>query len=76
MKIDELNNHFGNWSQMMRFLGLGHNTYQSWRKLGYIPYQAQCLIEKKTNGLFTASEAHGRPPYKRRGTINSEQAVK
>lgn len=58
MKMDELKAHYGTWTKMARSLELGSNTHQNWRRIGYIPYTTQLLIEKKTNGLFKADMEH------------------
>lgn len=62
MLLVELYNHYKSWTALARDLKFGFNTYQNWRKKGYIPYSTQLLIEKKTNGRFKASELHGKPP--------------
>lgn len=55
MRLEELKAHYGTWTKMNIKLELGPYSYQYWRKRGYIPYPAQLVIEKKTNGLFKAS---------------------
>lgn len=60
MLLDELYEHYGTWTQLVRKLCLGNSTYQIWRKQGYIPFKAQLLIENQTNGLFKATEEHGK----------------
>lgn len=66
MLLIELYEHYGTWNHLSRELNLGINTYQIWRKQGYIPFKAQLVIEYKTNGLFKASEEHGGTPKKKR----------
>ena len=65
MLLNELYEYYGTWTHLVRELNLGNNTYQVWRKQGYIPFTAQLLIENKTGGLFKANEAHGKPMKKR-----------
>lgn len=62
--MQELYEHYGSWAEMGRELRLGNSTYQTWKKKGYIPYTTQLVIEKKTGGLFMASEQHGKPAKK------------
>lgn len=59
MLIKELKEHYGSWTKLMRKLDMGTATYQGWLRKGFIPFPTQCLIEKKTGGLFVAEEAHG-----------------
>jgi len=56
MRLDELYNYYGTWYALARALNVGVNTHQYWRKIGYIPYPTQLVIEKRTKGLFKASE--------------------
>ena len=65
MLLQELYNHFGTYTKMVRELDLGNSTYLVWRKQGYIPFKAQLLIERQTDGLFKACESHGKPKKKR-----------
>lgn len=66
MRINEVHEMFDhNWCRAMRELGFGVNTYQHWRKNGYIPMRAQLRIEEKTNGILRAdlrehAEAEGK----------------
>lgn len=60
MLIKELYDHYGSWSKLMRTLELGSSTYQGWVRKGFIPYTTQLYIEKKTGGLFMASEEHSK----------------
>lgn len=64
MTFEELKKYYGTAVEMTRALGIGINAPQYWKKHGYIPYSAQLLIEKKTNGRFTAQEQHGKPVTK------------
>ncbi|CEG60997.1 hypothetical protein [Legionella micdadei] len=61
MLLDELYAYYKSWTALTRDLKFGFNTYQGWRKKGYIPYATQLLIEKKTNGRFKANERHAKP---------------
>ncbi len=61
MLMKELHDHYGTWTKLCIELGLGMSAHQYWRKKGYIPYTAQLIIEKKTNGLFKAELEHARP---------------
>lgn len=55
MSIDDVYEYFeSNWSHATRTLGLGHNTYLNWKKIGYIPMATQRKIEKKTKGKLKA----------------------
>lgn len=60
MLAEELRAHYGSWAKMSRELDFGSNTYQRWLKLGYIPFSAQCVIEKKTNKKFKADKKHAK----------------
>lgn len=46
--------HFGSWTNAMRELKFGVNTYQHWVKIGYIPMPAQIKIEKLTKKKLVA----------------------
>jgi len=65
MLLEQLYAHFKKWTEIGRQLNLGMNTYQNWRKLGYIPYRTQVVIERKTNGLFKAYKCHAKPQVKK-----------
>jgi hypothetical protein len=55
MNIEEVRAYFdGSWTQAMRGLKLGVNTYQHWVKIGYIPMPAQIKIQKSTKGKLIA----------------------
>lgn len=59
MKIIEVYEYYGmNWSRMTRSLGIGVNTPVYWRKIGYIPYPSQVLIERETGGALVAKREH------------------
>lgn len=72
MLVQELYEHYGNWSEVIRKLQVGLQAPYNWRQLGYIPFKTQLLIEYKTNGLFKADEAHGGPYKVRRPKRSSE----
>lgn len=55
MTVDQLYEHYKTWGEMSYQLRLSPYTYRYWIKKGYIPYSTQCMIEKKTNGMFKAS---------------------
>lgn len=55
MRIEQLKEHFKTWTNLAHALQIGMNSHQYWRKVGYIPYPTQLVIEKKTKGLFKAS---------------------
>lgn len=60
MLLDELYKYYGeSWTKLTRNLDISNNTYQIWRKQGFIPYKTQCFIEVKTKGRFQANKAHG-----------------
>lgn len=61
MILNELYEYYGTWTELCRELKLGNNTYQTWRRQGYIPFQTQLLIENRSRGRFKADEKHGRP---------------
>lgn len=65
MLLEELYQHYGTWTNLVRDLDLGNSTYVVWRKKGYIPFKAQLLIENKTQGFFKADKDHGEPPKQR-----------
>lgn len=60
MLLQELYDYYGSWTNIGRKLDMGHSNYSAWRRKGYIPYTTQCVIEKKTKGLFKAQEEHGK----------------
>lgn len=61
MLLNQLYEHYGTWTKLVRELDLGNSTYQVWRNQGYIPFKSQLLIENKTKGHFKANELHGKP---------------
>lgn len=65
MRIEELYAHYGTWTELAHALNIGMNTHQYWRKIGYIPYPTQLVIEKKTKGRFKASENDAKPLNKK-----------
>lgn len=58
MRLEDLLEYFGTYSNMARKLELGYTTYLGWRKKGFIPYQTQCRIEVLTNYKFKANKKH------------------
>lgn len=56
MTLDDAHNHFGSFAEMSRSLGIASNAYQYWRKIGYIPYRSQLLIQNHTNGKLKATD--------------------
>lgn len=67
MLLEEVYRHYGeNWSNVARELSLGFTTTRGWRKKGYIPYETQVLIEKKTNCLFIADESHDKSRFNKK----------
>ncbi len=62
MKIEEVYEYFGkNWSKIMRIMGVCHNNYKYWQKIGYIPFSSQLLIERVTKGKLLADKTHAKP---------------
>lgn len=61
MLFQELHDYYGTWTQLSRELGLGTTTYQNWVKKGYIPFNTQLLIEKRSKRKFKADLTHGKP---------------
>lgn len=55
MRIEELKEFYKTWTNLAHALEIGMNSHQYWRKVGYIPYPTQLVIEKKTKGKFKAS---------------------
>lgn len=60
MLIEELYDFYKSWSVMSRKLELSPTTYLGWKRRGYIPWQTQLVIEKKTHGKFKAKLDHGK----------------
>jgi len=71
MLAQELYDYYGSWSELVRKLELGLTCHANWRKIGYIPYKTQLLIEKKTDGLFKSDLAHARPEKKHNASLSS-----
>lgn len=61
MRIEELHAYYGTWTAVSHALKIGMNTHQYWRKIGYIPYPTQLVIERETEGLFKASKEDAKP---------------
>lgn len=58
MTLEELKEYYGTYTEMCHELRFGMNVYQYWKKIGYIPYPTQLLIQDKTDCLFKASKDH------------------
>ena len=56
MNIDEVHEYYGSFADISRKVGVGQNAYQYWRKIGYIPYRTQLLIERQTKGKLKATD--------------------
>ncbi len=67
MLLDELYAHYGTYAELARRLNLGSTTYQRWKRIGYIPFNSQLVIQHSTDGMFKASKEHGEPQKKRAG---------
>lgn len=65
MKIDDVYNYYSTWSNLARALGIGMNSYQYWRRKGYIPYTAQLRIEKESSGKLKARKEDAKPTIKK-----------
>ena len=50
MTIDEVYKHFGSWNKCVKQCGFSENTPRNWKRLGYIPANAQVRLERHTNG--------------------------
>ena len=64
MKIEDLKSYYKTWTALSHALAIGMNSHQYWRKVGYIPYPTQLVIEKRTKGRFKASLDDARPREK------------
>jgi hypothetical protein len=61
MLLSEIYEYYGRkWSKVAIELKVTESTVSYWRKKQYICFRTQLLIEHRTNGIFTASEDHGR----------------
>ena len=54
MTLKELDEHFGTTYKFKLKTGLSHTNWLYWRKLGYIPIEAQMKLEKLTDGILMA----------------------
>jgi hypothetical protein len=45
MVHEDILKHYDNWGIAARTLGMGSNSLQRWRQIGYIPIQTQYRIE-------------------------------
>lgn len=64
MTLDDLYKRWGTWMAVANALKISQSGVTYWRKRGYIPFQAQLLIERKTNGALKAREEDAKPPVK------------
>lgn len=64
MRVEELHDHYGTWSALSHALKQGLNSHAYWRKIGYIPWASQLVIEHKTGGLFKACREDCEPKPK------------
>jgi hypothetical protein len=55
MTMNEMHQHYKTWTELGRKLNINLSMIHYYRKIGYIPFAKQCVIEKITNGLFKAS---------------------
>ena len=55
MRLEELKEYYKTYAAITRLAGMGMNNHQYWKKIGYIPYPTQLVIEKKTKGKFKAN---------------------
>lgn len=60
MLLEELYNHYGTWTNLVRTLDIGNSTYQLWKKKGYIPFRTQLYIQHVTRGRFKAKREHAK----------------
>lgn len=51
-------NYYKTWTKAMREAELGTNSYRRWLDGQYMPYTAQLLFEKITNGALQADKKH------------------
>ena len=61
MRLEEVKEYFKTWTNLAHELKHGMNVYQYWRKIGYIPFPSQLLIQYRTNGRLKASEDDAKP---------------
>jgi hypothetical protein len=52
MTIDEVYNYFGSWRKVAVVGGFSENTPRNWRRLGYIPANAQVRLERLSEGVL------------------------
>lgn len=60
MTIEEVKEYFVTYRNLMKKLGLSNNAYMFWRKMGYVPYHQQQVIEEMTEGRLKANIADRR----------------
>jgi hypothetical protein len=61
MKLNDLYQQFGTWLGAALELKISLSRVNYWRKRGYIPYEAQLLIEKNSKGKLKARKEDARP---------------
>jgi hypothetical protein len=61
MRLEEVKKHYKTWTNLAHDLRQGMNTHQYWRRIGYIPFTSQLLIQHKSNGLLEAREEDAKP---------------
>ncbi len=52
MTIDEVYAYFGSWRKVAMVGGFSENTPRNWRRLGYIPANAQVRLERLSEGAL------------------------
>ncbi len=52
MTIEDVLRHFGTCYRVAKDVGFAQNTPRNWRKIGYIPIDAQARIQEFTNGIL------------------------
>jgi hypothetical protein len=58
MLPNDILTHYGTWTKAMRAAELGNNSYRKWLTENCMPYTAQLLFEKITNGKLQSDKEH------------------
>lgn len=55
MTLEQIKEYFGTSYKFEQVTGMSHNNWENWDKKGFIPFDSQRFIEKKTYCRLIAS---------------------
>ena len=52
MKLEDVKNYFGSYYRIAKDVGFAMDTPRNWKRIGYIPADAQAKIQQYTKGAL------------------------